>query len=140
MRRIRASSNSREEGFTLVELLVVILVIAILAGIAVMVFLRQKEKSFQSQIQSGLKAAALAAEDYGVENDGDLSGLDGDTGPLLSAHGFTRPSWVNLLTVKATDTAFCIRMRHSEIRPGISWRLATYRSDLGRALVANNCP
>jgi Tfp pilus assembly protein PilE len=124
----------------LVELLVVILVMAILAAIATMVFLNQREKSYVSQVHSALKGAAVAAEDFAVASGGSYQGLHGDTGPLLSQHGFAKPSWATILTVRATTTGFCVRIRHSRLRAGTPWRTAIYESSAGRPSQTNNCP
>ena len=63
-------ARENEGGFTLIELLVVIIIIAILAAIAIPVFLKQREKGWKSQAESGVKNAATAMESYGTENGG----------------------------------------------------------------------
>jgi len=55
-------ARQKEEGFTLIELLVVIIIIGILAAIAIPVFLNQRQKAWNSAVQSDLRNAATAEE------------------------------------------------------------------------------
>ena len=64
-----------DEGFTLIELMVVVLVIAILLAIAIPTFLGARERSQDRAAQSNLRNALTAAK-VAYSNDGDYSNAD----------------------------------------------------------------
>ena len=71
--RARLKMCSRDQGFTLVELMVVVLVIAILLAIAIPTFLGARERSEDRSAQSNLRNALTAAK-VTFSNTGNYSG------------------------------------------------------------------
>jgi len=61
-------SLCKKEGFSLVELIVVVAVIGILAAIAIPTYLGIQKKSARSEAKSNLQAISLALEGYMAEN------------------------------------------------------------------------
>jgi len=59
---------SRKEGFSLVELMIVVAVIGILAAIAVPTYMGIQKKSARSEAKSNLQSISLALEGYMAEN------------------------------------------------------------------------
>jgi len=58
----------REEGFTLVELLIVVAIIAILAAIAIPQFSKYRMRSYKTELDSDTKNAYTAAQAYLTDN------------------------------------------------------------------------
>jgi type IV pilus assembly protein PilA len=90
---IRKRIRSEETGFSLIELLVVVVIIGTLAAIAIPAFLGQSEKAQDSEAKSAVRNAESAAEAY-FTDDQTYVGMDEDAlravDPSLNdAGGFT---------------------------------------------------
>ena len=124
-----------QRGFTLIELLVVVLIIAILAAIAIPSFIKQRQKGFEAQIQSGLKNASIAVETYSTKHGGNYSGLNTATNPdyltKLADEGFNMPSGFTYLHVVVTGNSYCIEARHSDLTASSAWRRSTFQQNHG---------
>jgi len=95
---------SGEDGFTLVELLVVVLVLATLVGIAVPTFVQQRESAWDAAVSSELRSAAIALESSRAQNQIYTSGvLDPGAG-----WGFESSSAV-ALRYRITADTYCLR-------------------------------
>jgi type IV pilus assembly protein PilA len=130
--------SGSERGFTLVELLVVVLIIAILAAIAIPLFLSQRQRAFVADIRSAFRNAATAAESYGTEREGNYSTLNGDDGTLLSAQGYNASSAVSI-SVASTPTTYCLTVTYSLLPASHDWKVSTWDKSDGFATEADTC-
>lgn len=66
--------SGEETGFTLVELLVVMLILGILAAIAIPSFFNQRDKARDADSKADVRTAQTALETFATENGGDYQG------------------------------------------------------------------
>ena len=72
--KLRQRMAQEESGFTLVELLVVMLILGLLAAIAIPAFFNQRDKARDSSAKEQVRTAETAMETYSTDNNGSYAG------------------------------------------------------------------
>lgn len=95
-----------EGGFTLIEVLVVMLILGILTAIAVPIYIGQQDKARDTTTLNDLVLAKAALVAYSHAHDGALT----DDPDELTDYGFVRSTDVTLADISITlgSNAFCI--------------------------------
>lgn len=103
------NTNSHQRGFTIVELLIVIVVIGILAGLVISTFSGVQGRARDAQRQTDIKAVATQLEVYYIDNGSypTASNINTTTLKGIDAAAFAPPSSTAtaLLGVSATPTS-----------------------------------
>ncbi len=76
--KLRQRMAQDESGFTLVELLVVMLILGLLAAIAIPAFFNQRDKARDAEAKSAVRTAQTAMETYATDHDGLYTGAISD--------------------------------------------------------------
>ena len=106
--KLRQRLAREESGFTLVELLVVMLILGLLVAIAIPTFFNQKQKANDADSKAMVHTAQTAIETYATDHNGDytgatlalLQGIEGTIDGSVSIQG--TPSATSY-TVRATN-------------------------------------
>ena len=118
----------RDNGFTLVELLVVITIIGVLAAIALPTYVNQRSRAWRAEAVSDMKHATIAVESHVVDPTRSYAHVNGatQTSPLLRSEDFRPGSWVQFRIVSTPET-YCIQAVHVRL-PAATF---VYRSTRG---------
>jgi type IV pilus assembly protein PilA len=106
--------QAHSRGFSLIELMIVVVVIGILAAIAIPNYISMEERAKEGSTKANMHAFQLAAEDYGVNHEGTYA----DQANVVAARlpqggstfanpftGLTTGAWEDRPSVSANPTA-----------------------------------
>jgi type IV pilus assembly protein PilA len=112
--RLGTQHSAPDRGFSMIELLVVIIIIGVLAAIAIPVFLIQRNKGWDAAAKSDLNAMSLAEESYLTDNSSYTTSLTQLTNEgLKSSQGVTESvPGIN------SDRSYCLK---AVSRSGTTW-------------------
>ncbi len=135
-----------ERGFTLVELMVVVIVIGILAAIAIPNFIASESKAREASLKSNMHSFQLAAEDFRVRYDSTYAENARDLAPLM-AGTFKNPfdrsvgegrSWEDRESPSADPTARPGIVSYADSSWGLSYNIKGYGKSAPLGLVLTN--
>jgi len=115
----------RDDGFSLVEVLVVTVIIGILAAIALPLLFSQRKKGYDASIKSDLRTVANDMESYYTEFEAYPTTLDGATvtGSAPIGNEVVRLSAGNSVQIdfNAPKNAYCLQGTNTQATSSTGW-------------------
>jgi type IV pilus assembly protein PilA len=112
----------RNAGFTLVEVLIIIVIIGLLAAIAIPQFIAYRSRAIDSQLKSDLRNAAVAVESYFTKKSVYPAGI-----AEIQGYGFHPTDGVTLTITVLTPNSYSI----TAAKPGGTQPSFTFSSSTG---------
>lgn len=112
-----------ESGFTLIELMIVVVIIGILTAITIPNFVAMQGRAKEGSTRANMHTVQLAAEDFSVQNDGLYAASAGPVVDLLPTYGggirnpFDRSVGVGNAWVD--QTAWTVPLATGSTKPGV---------------------
>ena len=114
--KLRQRMASEESGFTLVELLVVMLILGLLIAVAIPTFFNQKQKANDADSKAMAHTAQTAIETYATDHNGSylnadltaLQAIEGTVDATVAVSGATATGYTITVTNPDTTHTFSI--------------------------------
>ena len=118
-----------DSGFTLIELVVVVMILGILATIAISALAGERQAAWDATVKSDLRNAATAATAYALAHNNSFTGMTMGTqsapGNLMTSYGLSTSTNVSLTLSTVTSTSYVMSGNDSLSAAGHLYTLTT---------------